>query len=43
MKEEITTKEARQSVPVKGMRHVLVIGMAGVVIAFLLAWFFIGI
>ena len=36
--EQLTTKEARQSVHVPGMRHVLGIGIAGTAIGFLIAW-----
>ena len=34
-----TAKEARQAVPVHRMRYVLGLGIAGVIVAFLIAWY----
>ncbi|CAN5384814.1 hypothetical protein BH10PSE7_BH10PSE7_28890 [soil metagenome] len=42
MNEQLTPREARQGIQVKGMRHVLFIGIAGVAVAFLLVGLLIG-
>jgi hypothetical protein len=42
MKEEVTAREAKQGVQVKGMRHVLVIGIAGTALAFLVFGVLVG-
>jgi len=39
---ERTTTQARQAVIVKPMRYVLGLGLAGVIVAFLVAWLLIG-
>jgi hypothetical protein len=41
MKRELNATEARQGKPVGAMRWVLGLGMAGVIIAFVVVWLFI--